>query len=81
MDTDALRRVLRHEPFRPFMLRMNDGREYHVGHPEWLMVSAENVVFVDPSTENVIHLEPLLIASLHVSSPKPPSMVDESKSK
>ena len=81
MDTDAMRKVLKQEPFRPFMLRMNDGREYPVVHPEWLMVSPENVVYVDSSTENVIHLEPMLIASIQVSKPKNPPKPDETKTK
>jgi hypothetical protein len=81
MDTDALRKVLKQEPFRSFTLRMNDGREYHVMHPEWLMVSQLNVVYVDSSTENVIHLEPMLIASVHVSRPKKSSNPDESTTK
>ncbi len=71
MDADAMRKILRQEPFRAFTLRMNDGREYHVRHPECLMVSPVNIVYVDSSTENVIHLEPMLIASVHVSNPKP----------
>jgi hypothetical protein len=70
MDTHSIREVVKKQPFRPFMLRMNDGREFHVVHPEFLMVSGLNVVFVDDS-ETVIHLEPELIASLHVRKNKP----------
>ena len=81
MDTDAIRKILKQEPFRQFMLRMNDGREYPVVHPEWLMVSPENVVYVDSSTENIIHLEPMLIASVHMAKPKNPSKPDETKTK
>ena len=81
MDTNAIRKVLKQEPFRPFMLRMNDGREYYVAHPEWLMVSPVNVVYVDSSTENIIHLEPMLIASIHMSKPKNPSKPDETLTK
>ena len=70
MDTAAIRRVLKHVPFRPFVLQMNDRREFAVKHPEWLMVSRNNVVFVDPRKEDVFHLEPLLISSLQMLQPK-----------
>ena len=80
MDTRAIRKVLKQAPFRPFMLRMNDRREFFVAHPEWLMVSPNNVVYVDSTTENVIHLEPMLIASLELARSKDTSKASEPKS-
>ena len=70
MDTNAIKEVLKQQPFRAFVLRMNDGREWQVAHPEWLMVTEENVVYVDSGNESVVYLEPLLVASLHVSNSK-----------
>jgi hypothetical protein len=37
-QAEQLRRVLRRQPFRAFRLRMVDGREYVVPHPDWLSV-------------------------------------------
>ncbi len=72
MDVNSIRDVVRQEPFRPFVLRMNDGREFRVPHPEWLAVRPFNVIFED-EREFIIHLEPMLIASLQIERKKHPS--------
>ena len=70
MDVRSIREVVRQQPFRPFTLRMIDGLESTVVHPEFLMVGLLNVVYVDDS-ETIIHLEPQLIASLSIRKSKP----------
>ena len=37
-----LRELLRATPFRPFIIRMAGGREYRVGHPDFVFASPNN---------------------------------------
>ena len=64
MDTTTIREALLHRPFQPFVLRMNDGREFKVPHPEFLAVSKRVVMVIDVETGAGLQLEPLLIASM-----------------
>jgi hypothetical protein len=79
MHVDTIRQAIRRQPFVPFLLRMNDGRVFHVPHPDYVAVSRRLVFFVDPATDAEIYLEPVLIASLEPTaapsqaSPESPS--------
>ena len=64
MDTTTIREAVRRRPFKSFLLRMNDGREFRVPHPEYVAVSPTVVVVIDATTNAAIWLEPMLIASL-----------------
>jgi hypothetical protein len=77
MNVETIRNAIRRQPFVPFDLRLNDGRIFHVPHPEYIALSHREVYCIDAGTENGIFLEPVLIASLqHVgtqlSAPVPP---------
>jgi hypothetical protein len=65
MNLDVIREAVRRRPFQPFTLRMNDGREFHVPHPELAAVSRRVVIVMSPPDEVGVWLEPVLIASLH----------------
>jgi hypothetical protein len=39
MTSEQLKTTLRQQPFRPFIIRMADGRSFQVSHPDWMMVS------------------------------------------
>jgi hypothetical protein len=64
MHIDTIREALRRQPFVPFTLKMNDGREFHITHPECVALSRRSVYVVDPVTDAGTFLEPVLIASL-----------------
>lgn len=65
MDTNTIREAVLNRPFQPFTLRINDGREFCVRHPEYVAVSRRVVLVIDATTEAGVNLEPALIASLH----------------
>jgi hypothetical protein len=71
MHTSSIREAVLRRPFQPFILRMNDGRVFHVRHPEYVAVSRRMVVVIDPETEAGIWLEPVLIASLEFEGSTP----------
>jgi hypothetical protein len=64
MDLEVLWDALRREPFRRFELTMNDGRSLAIEHPELVSVTNGSVAVVYPKEGYVIHLEPMLIASV-----------------
>jgi hypothetical protein len=49
--------------FRPFALRLTDGRSYSVPHPEFIAVGRHAVVVVDQQGDP-IHIAPLNIVSV-----------------
>jgi hypothetical protein len=69
MHTDTIRQAVRRQPFVPFFLRLNDGRVFHIPHPEYIAVSRRTVIVIDATTEAEIFLEPVLIASLDPAQP------------
>lgn len=73
MDAENIRAAVTRSPFQPFRLRMNDGREFFVPHPEYIAVARRIVVVIDPATEVAIHLEPLLIASMQFEATSSPA--------
>lgn len=66
MRIDELRKIHRAEPFRAFSIRVVDGNEYKVVHPEFLAISKNGRVAVvfTPDDEMEI-IDTALIASIH----------------
>jgi len=64
MNVDTIREAVRRQPFVPFTLRMNDGREIYIPHPEYIAVSLRQVYVIDAVTDAGTFLEPILIASM-----------------
>ena len=64
MDVTAIREAIHAQPFRPFTLRLADGRELRVPHPDFVAVSARRVAIISAQDESLAVLEPLLIVSL-----------------
>src|SRR4051812_42132750 len=75
MDPIVIREAVRAQPFQPFILRLADGREFNVQHPEFLAVGANGrtVVFVHPEDGRVAIVNALLIISLERAAPAPPA--------
>src|SRR4051794_38680794 len=73
MNTNAIREALHQQPFVPFALRLVDGRELKVRHPDFVAVSPGRVIVINPDDEATSLLEPLLIVSIGYprSSPNP----------
>ena len=76
MHADTIREAVRRNPFMPFVLRMNDGREYRVPHPEDIAVSRREVYVIDSATDTGVFLESVLIASLEPERNTPRSQAE-----
>ena len=70
VNTETIRQAVLDRPFKPFVLRLNDGREFHVPHPEYVAVSRRVVLVIDEKSEAGVYLEPVLIASMHFEDKK-----------
>ena len=54
MGPEDIRQHLRREPFRPFRIRMNNGRTYEVRHPEMARVDLREVTVGTKMTRGFI---------------------------
>ena len=63
MNAEMVREWLNRRPFEPFELRLSNGENYQVRHPELLAIGKNRVVIVDPNTDRVVH-----VALIHVNS-------------
>lgn len=60
MSSDLIREFVRRQPFKPFTIRMNDGRKFDIKHPDFVAVfpdgSANVIVFLGGEKFEVIYL-------------------------
>jgi hypothetical protein len=73
MDIGGIREAMHQQPFRPFELRLADGRSILVRHPEFIAIAPNSrriVVFAPPDDAMSI-LEPLLIVSIEYPATAP----------
>ncbi len=63
MDLQGIRDALRRRPFRTFSVRLADGRDIPVTHPEAVALGQRRILVVHPDDSWSV-VEPLLIVSL-----------------
>ncbi len=61
-----IRELLRIVPFQPFIIRMADGREYRIEHPDFVLAAASDVpqITIEESDGRQHYLSALLITSI-----------------
>jgi len=65
-----IRELLRLVPFRPFVIRMADGREYRIDHPDFVLAAASDVpqITIEEGDGRQHYISALLITSIeHVA--------------
>ena len=70
MTTEQLRTALQAAPFRPFTIRMADGRSFSVPHPDFLSVSPAGrtvVIYHPDDSASIVDL--LLMTELELAPP------------
>ena len=70
MDTALIRELTFRAPFRAFTLKLNDGTDFYIRHPELISVALTYIYLVDDRTGRGIFLEPALIASMQADEEK-----------
>ena len=68
MDLNGIREAIRRQPFRPFTIRLADGRSIPVSHPEFVAVGTRLAIVV-AGDDSWSVVEPLLIVSLDYEPP------------
>jgi hypothetical protein len=64
MDSRIIREALLQRPFKPFLMRLADGRELVVRHPEFLAVSPRHILLINDQDYSTTWIEPLLVVTL-----------------
>lgn len=79
MNGQAIRDAIKAVPFRPFRMRLADGRELAVEHPDYILIAPNNREVVVYSKEGRMSIvEPLLIVSLERVPPEQATEVPDS---
>jgi hypothetical protein len=71
MTSEQLKATIRQQPFRPFTIRMVDGRSFTVTHPDFVMVSPTGrsaIIFEPDDSYSVVDL--MLMNELEVPANK-----------
>ena len=61
---EQLIKHMRAAPFQPFAIRMSDGKEYAIRHPEHLALTKHFAIFGDPDQDVSVDLYLLHITSI-----------------
>jgi hypothetical protein len=73
MQVPALREALHAQPFRPFTIRLTDGRSLPVPHPELVAIAGRTVVVTSPAQdESFSVVDSVLIVSLDYAAATAP---------
>lgn len=61
-----IRELLHASPFQPFVIRMADGREYRIDHPDFVLAAATDVpqITIEERNGSQHYLSALLVTSL-----------------
>ena len=65
----GIRELLRAVPFQPFIIRMADGREYRIDHPDFVLAAANDVpqITIEERDGRQHYLPALLITSITIN--------------
>jgi hypothetical protein len=66
-----IRELLHAIPFQPFIIRMADGREYRIEHPDFVLAADSEVprITIEEANGSQHNLSALLITSIEVTAP------------
>lgn len=61
-----IRELLHATPFQPFLIRMADGREYQVEHPDFVLASSRDIpqIIIEEADGRTHFLSALLVTSV-----------------
>ncbi len=68
---ERIRQLLHATPFQPFIIRMADGREYRIDHPDFVLAASNDVpqVTIEEPNGSQHYLSVLLMASIEKTAP------------
>jgi len=79
MDLEGVRKALRREPFRPFVICLADGRRLPVARPDSVAVGKCRAFVIGPDDSTSV-IEPQMVVSLDFDGERPAQMNQSDKS-
>jgi hypothetical protein len=63
---ERIRQLLHASPFQPFIIRMADGREYRIEHPDFVLAAASDTpqITIEDKDGHQHYLSALLVTSI-----------------
>lgn len=69
MNMETIREWLGRRPFEPFIVRLSNGEEHQVRHPENVMVLKSRIIIGFPETDRAVHCSLIHINSIEALQP------------
>jgi hypothetical protein len=69
MHADAIREMLRREPFQPFAIHLSSGERHDVRHPECLAIGTGRIAITDPDADRVAVCSLMHVTSIEFLQP------------
>jgi hypothetical protein len=69
MNADAIREMLRREPFQPFVIHLSSGESHEVRHPECLAIGKGRIAITDPDADRVAVCSLIHVTSIEFHQP------------
>ena len=66
MSRDTIEGLLQKKPFQPFVVRLSNGEEYEVAHPEFAILLKTNLVIGFPDSDRFVWC-----SLMHINSAEP----------
>ncbi|HET6883740.1 MAG TPA: hypothetical protein VFI31_26535 [Pirellulales bacterium] len=66
---ETIQEWLRRRPFEPFVVRLSNGEEHQVRHPENVMVLKSRIVIGYPEADRAVHCSLIHINSIEAFQP------------
>lgn len=69
---DQVRTAMRAQPFRPFHVKLADGRTFRIDHPEFIAISPNGHEMVIYDDEGMSLIEMLMVVEVRMAKPPEP---------
>ena len=69
MNADAIREMLRREPFQPFVIQLSSRESHEVRHPECLAIGKGRIAITDPDADRVAVCSLMHVTSIQFLQP------------
>jgi hypothetical protein len=64
MNAEAIRQLLRQQPFEPFRVHMTNSEIYEVRHPEQVFIAGNRLLIYYPATDDLVWCSLLHVANI-----------------
>lgn len=69
MNAEAIRELLRRQPFEPFEVHMTNGKIYSIKHPEQAFLAGSRLLIYFPESDRLVWCALLHVSNIAMSQP------------